>query len=294
MDPEEPPVDNAVGAMMRVDLGAVSDAPVELLPVAVDDTPVPMDEVLPVGPPPSVAVIALPGQASGLRAALSAAIPVAADLLESMRRADECATALRASVEAASAARDTLDTAVSLFNMLSTPAAAASPGRDDEGTSSNGTPARTTASSSAAAIPEDGAPAGEAPRANPGAGAVLASPSVFLDRRSLLDLVTQLLDACPVNPTLFRVHVRSLCKKVGYACFTRRGLRTFAVDAFERFEGDPVSPRSLCVFRRMIPHLAGVFWDSHFRRNAQEPFNVCSEHCADEVKRSGHTHVLID
>lgn len=58
--------------------------------------------------------------------------------------------------------------------------------------------------------------------------------AVFLDYRELVGLCQELLDACPVTPEYFAPHVRYMCKKAGYACFTRRGLRKFAVVAFQR------------------------------------------------------------
>lgn len=57
--------------------------------------------------------------------------------------------------------------------------------------------------------------------------------AVFLDYRELVGLCQELLDACPVTPEYFAPHVRYMCKKAGYACFTRRGLRKFAVVAFQ-------------------------------------------------------------
>lgn len=119
-------------------------------------------------------------------------------------------------------------------------------------------------------------------------------PSVLLDCRELTGLCKELLDACPVTPGFFAPHAHYICREVGYACFTRRGLVGFAVDAFRFREGDPESPPSLLLFRKMIPHKAGVYWDKCWDKNAKEKYATCAEHCPDPLKQSGSTHDLVD
>lgn len=118
--------------------------------------------------------------------------------------------------------------------------------------------------------------------------------AVLIDYKTLQTLFNELLHACPVTPGYFAPHVRYMCKRVGYACFTRRGLRHFAVDAFRIRDGDPESPRSMLLFRKMVPHFSGSFWDKCWDKNAREKYHVCAEHCTDEIKQSGSTHVYVD
>lgn len=119
-------------------------------------------------------------------------------------------------------------------------------------------------------------------------------PSVLIDYRTLSTLCAQLLQACPVAPAFFAPQTRYSCKRIGYACFTRRGLCRFAVDAFCFRHGDPEPPSSLVLFRKMIPHTAGVFWDTCWHKNASEEYSFCAEHCQDAMKQSGSTHVFVD
>lgn len=122
----------------------------------------------------------------------------------------------------------------------------------------------------------------------------LPPPSVLFDMRALVTFFLDLVDVCPIPRSIIAGHVGYLCKRMGYACFTRRGLCRFAVRAFRAYEGDPESTPSLIAFRKMIPHAAGVYWDERFRLNALELYNVCGEHCDDVAKRNGSSHALVD
>lgn len=57
---------------------------------------------------------------------------------------------------------------------------------------------------------------------------------------------------------------------------------------------DPASPRSLVLFRKIVPHRAGLYWDKCRDKNAKEKYNTCAEHCPDPLKQSGSPHVLLD
>lgn len=119
-------------------------------------------------------------------------------------------------------------------------------------------------------------------------------PAVLLDTRDLEGLCTELLGACPVTPQFFSPHARYMCRDIEYACFTRRGLVRFAVEAFRFREGDPVSPPALLLFRKMIPHRARLCWNKFWDKNAKEKYNICAEHSPDPLKRRGSSHSFVD
>lgn len=125
-------------------------------------------------------------------------------------------------------------------------------------------------------------------------GAPRRDPAVLIDYGQLSGFCKQLLAACPVSPRFFAPQVQYICKRLGYACFTLRGLRDFAVDAFRFRDGDPESPPSLLLFRKMVPHRACQFWDTCWEKNAKEKYETCAEHCLDPMKKSGSTHILVD
>lgn len=134
---------------------------------------------------------------------------------------------------------------------------------------------------------------GSGPSDADGGGGRSAESSVLFDQRALRLLSNDLLDACPAPDSMFACHVRFLCRRVGYAYFTRSGLCRFFSDAFRPYDGDPPCSHGLIAFRKMIAHSVGAFWDVQFRLNENEPYNMCGEHCDIDVKKSGHSHALI-
>lgn len=297
MNPDDAP-DDLAPRIRHVDLRSFLSPRVGHVPGsnADSDAPFPMDGVLPVAEPQLIERNTLSADAAELRAALSSAVPVATVLVDALGRVEDSVKALNAAVQAVTASCGSFDNAVNKMAQLRTPVNAAPRSKGHDGLSSgstrgDSTPASSSTSGQPVPFPSEQQ---DVEGAGPGTAAENVLPSVLIDHGSLLDLVHSLLDACPVNPSMFRAHVRSLCKKVGYACFTRRGLRRFAVEAFKHIEGDPPTPPQLRAFRKMIPHLAGVFWDERYQKNDKEEFSVCGEHCQDEVKRIGHSHALID
>lgn len=297
MNPDDAP-DDVAPRIRHVDLRSFLSRRIGHVPGSNLDTdaPIPMDGVLPVAEPLLLERNTLSADAAELRAALSSAVPVATALVDALGRVENSVTALNAAVQAVTASCGCLNNAMNHMAQLRTPVNAVPRSKGQEGLYSGSTRGDSTPASSSNSGQPVPSPSEQqdVDGAGPGTAAENELPSVLIDHGSLLDLVHSLLDACPVNPSLFRAHVRSLCKKVGYACFTRRGLRRFAVEAFKHFEGDPPTPPQLRAFRKMIPHLAGVFWDERYQKNEKEKFSVCGEHCQDEVKRIGHSHALLD
>lgn len=118
--------------------------------------------------------------------------------------------------------------------------------------------------------------------------------SVLWHQRTLQSFSEKLLDACPAPEAMFAAHLRSLCRRVGYACFTQSRLCLFVSEAFRMHAGDPPCTGALKEFRKMIPHAAGGFWDECFRLNKNEPFDSCGGHCDIDIRESGHTHWLYE